>query len=337
MNMENTGTGFDRNRSAMDLSGMAFRAGGLERAAHLRSDWERLWPEALVLPMWRGRPLVTGISGRGGDLHLMLLASDHPLMALQTSPPLFLGQEGPRPVFAADLSGWDPEDQAKDGGPGDPGQEQPAPRLGDLPEDARFPDMRGILLGLTAFEGELAATARGIIEWHRSHGFCAACGAATEMAEAGWRRDCPSCGRQHFPRTDPVVIMLITHGNSVLVGRSPGWPYGMYSLLAGFMEPGETIESAVAREVMEEAGVPIGPVRMLASQPWPFPASLMIGCAAEAYDRSLKLDPNEIEDAMWVSREELVEVFSGTHPVMRKPRSGAIAQILMKNWLAGTL
>jgi len=321
----------------MDLTQLAFRAGGLDRADHLRGDWTRLWPSARILPIWRGRPLVAGESGRGGDLHLCLLASDHPLAALQTAEPLFLGQGDDGPLFAADISGWSPEDTARDGGPGDPGEAQPAPTMGGLPDDARFPDMRGILMGLTAFEGELAATARGIIEWHRSHGFCATCGTKSNVSQAGWRRDCPACGRMHFPRTDPVVIMLVTHGNSILLGRSPGWPEAMYSLLAGFMEPGETIESAVAREVAEEVGVTVGPVRLIASQPWPFPASLMIGCAAEARSTEITLDPKEIEDALWITREALVDVFAGTHPVIRRPRSGAIAQVLMKNWLAGTL
>ncbi|MBV7377522.1 NAD(+) diphosphatase [Maritimibacter dapengensis] len=321
----------------MDLSQLAFRTGGLERAAHLRTEWETLWPKARILPMWRGRPLVAGTTGKGGTLRLCLVASDHPIAALQTAEPLFLGQDATSPLFAADISGWSPEDTARDGGPGDPGEAQPAPAIGDLPDDARFPDMRGILMGLTAYEGELAATARGIIEWHRSHGFCASCGAKSNVSQAGWRRDCPACGKMHFPRTDPVVIMLITHGNSILMGRSPGWPDRMYSLLAGFMEPGETIESAVAREVAEEVGLQIGPVRIFASQPWPFPASLMIGCAAEALSRDMHVDPVEIEDALWITREDLADVFADTHPVIRRPRSGAIAQVLMKNWLAGTL
>ncbi|MEO0917723.1 MAG: NAD(+) diphosphatase, partial [Pseudomonadota bacterium] len=157
------------------------------------------------------------------------------------------------------------------------------------------------------------------------------------MAMAGWQRDCPACGHHHFPRTDPVVIMLITHGNAVLVGRSPGWPEGMYSLLAGFVEPGETVEAAVRREVFEEVGVRVGPVRYLASQPWPFPASLMLGCAGDALSTDLTLDPNEIEDALWVSREEMAKAFSGTHPTILPARKGAIAHFLLRAWLADRL
>ena len=131
--------------------------------------------------------------------------------------------------------------------------------------------------------------------------------------------------------------MLITHGNSVLVGRSPGWPEGMYSLLAGFVEPGETLEAAVRREVLEEAGIPVGQVSYLASQPWPFPASLMFGCRGEALARAITLDPVELEDARWVSREEMATAFAGDHPVLLPARKGAIAQFLLRNWLADTL
>ncbi len=157
------------------------------------------------------------------------------------------------------------------------------------------------------------------------------------VAMAGWQRDCPTCGAHHFPRTDPVVIMLITHGNSVLLGRSPGWPEGMYSLLAGFVEPGETIEAAVRREMFEEAGIRVGAVGYLASQPWPFPSSLMFGCRGEALDDEITIDPNEIEDAMWVSREEMMECFAGNNTRIKPARKGAIAHFLIWNWLADRL
>jgi NAD+ diphosphatase len=167
-----------------------------------------------------------------------------------------------------------------------------------------------------------------------THGFCARCGAQSVIAMSGWQRDCPACGAHHFPRTDPVVIMLITHGNDVLVGRSPGWPEGMYSLLAGFVEPGETIEAAVRREVREEAGIHVGAVRYLASQPWPFPASLMFGCAGDALGKDLTIDRTEIEDALWISREDMALSFAGLHPTIKPARKGAIAHFLIENWLA---
>ena len=167
--------------------------------------------------------------------------------------------------------------------------------------------------------------------------FCAKCGAPSEVSQGGWQRGCPACKAQHFPRTDPVVIMLITRGNSVLMGRSPGWPQGMYSLLAGFVEPGETIEAAVRREVVEESGIKVGAVSYLASQPWPFPASLMFGCMGEAESDEITVDPDELEDARWVTREEMMQVFAGEHPEIKPARKGAIAHFLLHNWLADTL
>jgi NAD+ diphosphatase len=206
-----------------------------------------------------------------------------------------------------------------------------------LDEAYGFAELRGVMTDLTPREAELAATAKAVLHWHRSHGFCAACGAASEMTQGGWQRSCPACGAQHFPRTDPVVIMLVTHGNSVLLGRSPGWPEGMYSLLAGFVEPGEPVEAAVRREVFEETGVRCGAVSYLASQPWPFPASLMLGMRTEALSRDITIDPDEIEAARWVTREELVSAFAGLHPEIKAARNGAIAHFILRNWLADRL
>ncbi|WP_298496277.1 NAD(+) diphosphatase [uncultured Maritimibacter sp.] len=322
----------------MDLSDLAFGGGGLDRSAHLRPRAEELWANgtARVLPLWRGRPLFTAERATGRALDLVFTTSDHPLVADNAPRTLYLGQHDDRPLFAVDISGWTPPFESADGGPGFAGEPVPVAANG-LPPDAHFADLRAALHGLDPWESEVAATARGLFEWHRSHRYCANCGQPSTIAQAGWRRDCPACGRQHFPRTDPVVIMLVTHGNSVLLGRSPGWPEGMYSLLAGFMEPGETIEAATRREVWEETGISCGPVEMLASQPWPFPASLMIGTRTEATSTEIAIDPVEIEHALWVTREDLAQAFAGTHPVIRKPRRGAIAQVLLKNWLAGTL
>ena len=137
----------------------------------------------------------------------------------------------------------------------------------------------------------------------------------------------------HFPRTDPVVIMLITKGNNVLVGRSPGWPEGMYSLLAGFVEPGETLEDAVRREVKEEANIDVGSVGYVASQPWPFPSSLMFGCYGEAINDEISLDPVELDDAIWLTREEMADVYAGAHPSVSAPRAGSIANHILGLWL----
>ena len=161
--------------------------------------------------------------------------------------------------------------------------------------------------------------------------------AGPEPADGGWRRSCPACGAQHFPRTDPVVIMLILHGNSVLLGRQAAWPPGMYSLLAGFMEPGESIEAAVRRETLEETGIAVGRVEYLASQPWPFPSSLMIGCRGEALTREIDRDLAELEDARWVTREQTVAALAGDDPDLRPARRGSIARFLIERWLADRL
>lgn len=203
-----------------------------------------------------------------------------------------------------------------------------------LPEGAAWADLRQIMSQLDAVEAELAATAKAVLSWHRSHRFCSACGQPSVMAEAGWQRRCPDCGTVHFPRTDPVVIMLITRGERLLLGRSPGWPEGMYSTLAGFMEPGETVEAAVRREVAEETGIAVGQVRYVSSQPWPFPASLMLGCHGLALSEAIVVDPEELEDALWLTRGEMVDVLAGQHPRIKAPRAGSIAHALVVNWLA---
>ncbi len=307
----------------------AFDASGLDRAAPLRADPGRqaaLWAGGGVLPVWRGKPLMQAAGGPGW------LPADHPVLAGRGTT-VFLGLDEGAPRFAADVSAWvPPEGAAPAAGFFDP-TEQHHP---DLPETLAFVELRGAMARLTAREGELAATARAILEWHRTHGFCACCGAASEVIMAGWQRVCPTCRANHFPRTDPVVIMLVTRGNRALIGRSPGWPEGMYSCLAGFVEPGETVEAAVRREVAEETGIAIGPVHYVFSQPWPFPASLMLGCRAEALDEAITLDPAELDDAFWIGREEMVEVVSGRHPRLRPPRRGAIAQALIAGWLADT-
>jgi len=309
---------------------------GLDRGAGLRADAAAVAglygdPAARLLPLWRGKPL---IAGQGRD-RPGWLATDHPLTAHAPEPAVFLGLAGGAPRFALDVSDWQPPDidAAALAAFFDPSEQQPP----GVPADHRFAELRGVMTRLPPAEAELAATARALLLWHRSHRFCSACGVRSAPAEAGWRRSCPACGTHHFPRSDPVVIMLVTRGNRLLLGRSPGWPEGMYSLLAGFVEPGETIEAAVRREVREETGVQVGAVRYLASQPWPFPASLMLGCAAEALSETLTVDPAELEDARWLGREELVAVIAGRHPEVKGARPGAIAHFLIRNWLAARL
>ncbi|MEL7165635.1 MAG: NAD(+) diphosphatase [Pseudomonadota bacterium] len=315
---------------------VTFGGSGLDRVGELRADSAGLAaaqadPKARAIALWRGKPLID----RARPAHLLRLPMDHPVFAHAAEAPLFLGREDGAPCFAFDVSPWDPPGP-EDGSLGqflDPSEQQ-FPGMG---ETQVFAELRRIMTWLSARDAELAASARALVEWHRIHPYCARCGSKSVLAQGGWQRTCPSCGASHFPRTDPVVIMLITQGNSVLMGRSPHFPQGMYSLLAGFVEPGETIEAAVRREVFEEAGVRVGAVTYLASQPWPFPASLMIGCAGAATSQEITIDPAEIEDARWISREEMVDISAGTHPTILSARKGAIAHFLIENWLADSL
>lgn len=160
----------------------------------------------------------------------------------------------------------------------------------------------------------IVAQARSMLHWHSKHGFCANCGAKTVLADAGYRRHCAVCKIDHFPRTDPVAIMAVRHHDRILLGRQKAWAAGMFSALAGFMEPGETIEQAVAREVFEEAGIRVGKITYVTSQPWPFPTNLMIGCIAEATSTEITVDQKELEQARWFSREEIKLMLDHKHP-----------------------
>lgn len=318
---------------------VTFGGSRMDRAAAFRGDPDKLAQlqardDAACVLLWRGKVLLEGGSA------VAMVPMSHPVLQLGLSrdieAPLLLGlEDSGAPNFACDISGWEPrgQDMSTVGAFFDPSeQEHP-----DFPPGYAFVELRRVMSRLSPREAELVATAKAIVNWHGSHRFCAKCGAASDVTQGGWQRTCPECKTHHFPRTDPVVIMLITHGNSVLMGRSPGWPEGMYSLLAGFVEPGETLEAAVRREVAEESGIRVGKVDYLASQPWPFPASLMIGCHGEALNREIKIDPAEIEDAIWVTREDMMAVFAGEHPTIKPARKGAIAHFLLQNWLADTL
>jgi NAD+ diphosphatase len=185
-------------------------------------------------------------------------------------------------------------------------------------------------------EAGILAEAKSLLSWHARHRFCANCGAATRASASGFRRDCDACGTQHFPRTDPVAIMLITYGDKILLGRQSRFPAGNYSCLAGFVEPGETIEDAVRRETFEEAGVRVGEVSYMLSQPWPFPSSLMIGCHGIATDDSLDIDYEEMEDVRWFSRDDVTLMLEDRHPDnLRTPPPVAIAHHLVRRYLAG--
>jgi NAD+ diphosphatase len=274
-----------------------FSGPGLDRADALRAD-------ADALAALRGHP----------DARQLLWADGIPLVGEDgrlcwselTDPALFLGLDGDAPRFSA---------------------------IATKGSDSRAAFPR--LAELHAHDAPLFAAALSLAGWHSRHGFCATCGSATEIVRCGWSRRCPSCSAEHYPRVDPVVIMLVEHEDSLLLGRQPQYPPGRYSALAGFVEVGETIEDAVAREILEEAGVEVDRVRYIASQPWPFPSSLMIGCVAAARSAALTIDYGELDDARWFTREEVAESLSGQPgaPFLAPPR-WAIARSLLEHWLA---
>ena len=312
-----------------DNEAVTFAGGTLDRAAHLRGDDNLLkLSEARAIPLWHGKPLIDV----SGVPTLAWLPMNAEILSEAVEDPIFLGLQDGAPRFAYDVSGWQAEDT--DAAEMAKFRDESHNQHPSLPDTQKFIDLRSIMADLSHDDAGDAATAKGIFAWHLNHRFCSNCGAPTVVSQSGWQRMCPACAHMHFPRTDPVVIMLVTHGNDVLLGRSPHWPDGMYSLLAGYMEPGEGIEEAVRREVFEETGVRIGEVGYLASQPWPFPTSLMIGCMAKALNKDLTIDPVEIEDAKWVSRERVANSFTGNDPELLPSRKGSIAQFLLERWLA---
>ncbi|KQU48347.1 NADH pyrophosphatase [Sphingomonas sp. Leaf339] len=291
------------------MSAIGFTGGMLDRADALRHD-EGALAAALADP-----------SARLLVLDGLLPATDDGLLGWTTladlpagAQPILLGLDGGgRPHFTALTAGM---------------------RVDNAPA-MRSPALMALLASLSGGEAATYAAARSVIDWHVRHGFCANCGTATVMFRAGWGRRCDACGTEHFPRVDPVVIMIAEHDDRALLGRGKNWPAGRYSALAGFLEPGESIEEAVAREVAEEAGVVVTDVRYVASQPWPFPSSLMIACIGRAASDVLTIDRNELEDAIWVSRADVRAVLAGEVGPFIAPPPYAIAYNLLTAWAAG--
>ena len=199
----------------------------------------------------------------------------------------------------------------------------------------RSPALMTMLAALEPGEAATYAAARSVLDWHARHRFCARCGSTTHLFRAGWGRQCDACYTEHFPRVDPVVIMIAEHDGRALLGRGKGWPAGRYSALAGFVEPGESVEEAVAREIHEESGVRVRDVRYVSSQPWPFPSSLMIACTGMAEDDAITLDTTELEDAMWVPRDMVRAVLAGEPGPFVAPPAYAIAHTLLTEWALG--
>ncbi|MDE2406183.1 MAG: NAD(+) diphosphatase [Sphingomonadales bacterium] len=296
----------------MNARTIAFSGSGLDRADHLRGDAAAL----ARLMDGRARLLrldgIDPVCGDDGGLAWGTLAE-----ADASDELIFLGIDGEgRGCFAVAP------------GAASASVAPPNPRLWQV---------------LGALPREPLATygvARALAGWHARHRFCARCGSPTRLAKGGWQRDCQSgsCRAEHFPRTDPVAIMLVEHEGDVLLGRQPRFPPKRYSALAGFIEPGETIEEAVAREVFEEAGLRVDAVTYVCSQPWPFPSSLMIACHARARGRDLAIDSNELDDARWFSRAEIAEAMVAgergeSGQALGAPPPHAVAWHLLDWWL----
>ncbi len=295
-----------------------FAGSPLNRASEKRADaaWvaKRLAdPNSLAVAMWNGRPLIE--DAPGGGARIAYLAAE---LARQLSggpeTRLFLGLWRETAVFAVDLEGEaDPAD-------------------GPLSGLGRFEDLRAIAANLPGPDAATLATARSMFEWRRRHRFCAACGARSEVAAAGWKRVCPACKAEHFPRTDPVVIMLAAKGERCLLGRQAAWPPLMYSALAGFLEPGESIEEACARELFEEAALRTLSVRYHSTQPWPYPSSLMIGLIAEVENDDAVADQEELDEVRWFTRADTRALLRGEVADAKAPPPLAIAHHIIKAW-----
>jgi len=297
-----------------------YSGGSLDRAGERRSDsaWlasQLTHPETRVVPVWRTQHLICR-----DDTAVRAVRPPYVTTRWLTelgATPLFLGMEGESAHFALDLTGLD-----------DPAR---LPALTGLGE---FAELRDVGPLLSQDDGALLAYARGLIHWHRTHGFCPRCGAPTISRHGGHVRQCANadCATEHYPRTDPAVIVLVSAGEHCLLGRQARWRPGMFSTLAGFVEPGESLEEAVAREVMEESGVPISRLRYHSSQPWPFPSSLMVGFMAET-ERCvpLRIDETELETAEWFTRDDIAHFAEQGRSL---PNPDSIARRLIEEWLS---
>jgi NAD+ diphosphatase len=297
---------------------IAFCGNPLNRAGNQRSDaaWLatlRANQSAHVLPLLRLQPLLTGAEGADAAQLCFVDGTRASTLGDEDATEVFLGLDGETAYFARDVSSL----------------ADPAAAVSNL---GHFREARAAATALPEAQVAILGQAKALLDWHQRHRFCARCGSPTLLADAGYRRVCPSCKAEHFPRTDPAVIMLVTAGERCLLACNKRFTGGHYSTLAGFVEPGESIEEAVQREVMEEVGVRVGHVRYFASQPWPFPSSLMIGCFAESVTRDIAIDGDEIVAARWFERETVRKLISGESKEIGLPRRDAIAFHLLKTW-----
>ena len=295
----------------------AYTGSPLDRAGHLRDNGGWIHqaladPETLFAPVWRAKSLMKGVED-GHPEAVLLTAEAAEAVRMQDGPWAFLGLWETRPVFAVDCSATD----------------DPLPLLPEAM--GGFTDLRQVAGLLPPGEASVLAHARGIMHWRIKHRFCGVCGAPCTPRSAGHAMACTACNAQHFPRTDPAVIMLVVRGDRCLLGHSHRFPnVAMYSTLAGFVEPGESFEEAVRREVKEEAGIEVGEVLYHSSQPWPFPSSIMIGFHAEGLSDAITIDTEELKDARWFTREQ---VRNHAEHGFSLPRIDSIARRLIEDWL----
>lgn len=280
-------------------------------------------PESLAVALWNGKPLVEDVlgedgkpaeNGKGGVQIAYLRADMAQDLAGGNEKLLYMGLWKDIAVFAVDI------DTAAD------------PAEGPLQGLGRFEELRGAAATLPPADAGILATAKSMFEWRRRHRWCSNCGQKSEVADGGWKRVCPACEAEHFPRTDPVAIMLAVYEGKCLLGRQAAWPAGMFSALAGFIEPGETMEEACARELKEEAGLTATAVRYHSSQPWPWPGSLMLGLIAEVDSAEAAPDQTELEEVRWFSKDEAAQLLKGELEGVFCPPSLAIAHQLIKAW-----
>jgi len=305
---------------AFPLGQPAFVTNILDRAAHLRGNDEKLLaleshPASRAYVVHRDSLVVT----REDNRTRALLSIAEALKFGANPGTIFLGLRDGAAVFGMGISA------------------AAAEKLLNR-DDVAVTELRGMAMQGAVPPDQLSAIAmaKSMVSWHQRHGFCANCGTRTAMKEGGWKRDCPNCKAEHFPRTDPVVIMLVTSGDKCLMGRQKQFPPGMYSCLAGFVEAAETIEDAVRREIFEESGIRCTDVNYYMTQPWPYPSSLMIGCTARALNQDIVVDRTELEDARWFDRDEARLMMMRQHPDgLAGPHPFAIAHHLVGRWLHG--
>lgn len=295
----------------------AFAGNPLDRASDRRSDSDWLArkleaPGARAIVLWQGQPLL-----RPGPELVFIEAALAAQLAGGPEPLLFLGLDGEDAVFALEMAG------------------EADPALGPLQGFGEFSEMRAAAQVLPIPVTGLLSASRSLFEWRRRHRYCSACGQASDVIDGGWKRRCPACKTEHFPRVDPCVIMLPVFGDRCLVGRQAAWVVNRYSALAGFLEPGESIEEACAREVKEEAGLTVTAVHYRSSQPWPYPSNLMIGLVAEVSDDQATPDLTELESVRWLTKGQALALVDGTAPDMTAPPPFAIANRLIRDWAEG--